>query len=81
MVVTTVDDLQVVDPERMPVDEVMTPHDLPVDLIVTPSSVIQVEKRLKKPTAGIIWDKIRPQTFQEVPVLQDFKNSVFDLLP
>ena len=81
VVTTTVDDLQVVEAEDLPAEKVIAPHDLPVDIVVTPTRVINVDERLNKPTAGILWDRVDSQSFNDIPILKQFKDTPFDLLP
>jgi len=74
LVVTTVDDLQVVDDAMLRADDVMDDHDLPVDVIVTPTRIINVRKRLPKPCNGILWNKLSPERLEGIPVLKKLKD-------
>ena len=74
VVVTTVDENQIVAPEELPSDRVMDSHDLPVDIIVTPSRIINVREKLPKPKVGILWEKISPHRLLQMPILREFKE-------
>ena len=74
VVVTTVDEKQIVAPEELPSDRVMDSHDLPVDIIVTPRRIINVREKLPKPKIGILWDEITPHRMLQMPILEEFKE-------
>ena len=74
VVVTTVDEKQIVAPEELPSDRVIDSHDLPVDIIVTPSRIINVREKLPKPKVGILWEKISPHRLLQMPILREFKE-------
>ena len=76
LVVTTVHDSQVLNKKRMPLT-LMSDHDLPVDIIVTPTRVISVRKRLKKPTCGVLWDKLTPERIKEIPILSAVREKFY----
>jgi 5-formyltetrahydrofolate cyclo-ligase len=61
-VVTTVDDLQVID-DALPEAE----HDFRVDIIVTPTRVIRARERRRPP--GVLWDRLDPAQIADIPVL------------
>lgn len=72
LVVTTVHDAQVLSENELPLS-LLSEHDLPVDIIVTPTRIINVRKKLQKPTKGIMWDLIREEQFENIPVLKELK--------
>ena len=76
VVMTTVHDCQVFPAAELPTS-LMCRHDLPVDVIVTPSRVINVtsggNKLLGKPFEGVIWDMLRDEQLENIPILKDLK--------
>src|SRR5262249_34779845 len=68
VVVTTVHEVQVVGPGRIPV----TDHDIWLDLIVTPERVITTatSRRRKRSGAGIRWDELTPEKVEAIPLLR-----------
>jgi 5-formyltetrahydrofolate cyclo-ligase len=66
-VISFVHDCQLVDVD-LEVDE----FDTVCDYIVTPNHVVHVEGR-RKPTAGIIWDKLSDGMMNDIPPLQELK--------
>ena len=68
IVVTTVAEAQIVGDSDLPLS-LMQDHDLPVDIIVTPRRVINVRKKLAKPTCGVIWSKVTEDMRIEIPIL------------
>ncbi|HZQ83424.1 MAG TPA: 5-formyltetrahydrofolate cyclo-ligase [Acidimicrobiales bacterium] len=64
VVVSTVHELQVVEPGRIPV----TAHDVPLDLIVTPDRVIACRRR-KRPVE-IRWDELTEEKIAAIPILR-----------
>ncbi|MGG6297396.1 5-formyltetrahydrofolate cyclo-ligase [Leptolyngbya sp. AN02str] len=70
-IVTTVHDLQVVeDEERLP----MQPHDWPLDWIATPEAVVETHTKFSRP-AGLDWDTIQPDQYQQIPILRKLKEE------
>lgn len=67
-VATTVHPLQVVD--AFPTDA----HDLPLLLIVTPDETISVQNPPSAPT-GIDWDALSEEALEEMPVLQEVRET------
>lgn len=63
-VVTTVHELQVVEPGEIP----MTSHDVPLDLIVTPRRVIRCRGPHGRP-GGIRWDELPERKIRSIPFL------------
>ena len=74
IVITTVHDCQVLPPEELPIS-MQCAHDLPVDIIVTPTRVINVRKKLKKPSNGILWDMITDNYLKNIPILAQLKGD------
>ena len=76
VVMTTVHDSQVLPAAELPTS-LMCRHDLPVDVIVTSSRVINVtsggNKLLGKPSQGVIWDMLRDEQLENIPILKDLK--------
>jgi len=72
VVVTTVHDSQVVSSDKLPTS-LMCCHDLPVDIIVTPTRIINVSKKLTKPTGGVYWDLVTSQQIEAMPILKQLK--------
>ncbi len=66
-VVTTVHDVQIVD--AIPREK----HDLTVDIVVTPTRVLRITPRPPKPS-GILWDKLDPKKFEEIPLLRRIRE-------
>ncbi len=62
-VVTTVDDLQVLETDALPETE----HDFRVDIIVTPTRVIHATER-RRPS-GVLWGHLDPAQVAAIPVL------------
>ncbi len=75
VVLTTVHERQVVSSARLPLS-VMEKHDLPVDVIVTPRKMITVKKRLKKPSCGVLWDRLREEDIERMPVLRRLRPQL-----
>lgn len=76
VVITTVHDRQALPATELPTS-LMCRHDLPVDVIVTPSRVINVKKsgdgKLGKPSDGVLWDLLRDEQLENIPILKDLK--------
>jgi 5-formyltetrahydrofolate cyclo-ligase len=70
-VLTTVHPLQVFDDERL----VMLGHDWPLDWIITPDEVIETHTPYPRP-AGILWDKVQPDQFRDIPFLASLRDSL-----
>ena len=68
VVVAAVHDCQVVDAEVTP-----SPHDTVIDYIVTPTRVIETGRRYKKPTCGILWDKLREDMLPSIAPLRELR--------
>lgn len=66
MVVTTVHELQVLPPGRIP----HTDHDVALDVIVTPDRTIQVARQGARPPGRIRWDELTPEKIAAIPLLQ-----------
>ena len=64
-IVTTVHPVQIVEPERLPIE----PHDSALDWIITPQKVIETRTRHPQP-AGLDWATIRPEQIETIPMLQ-----------
>ncbi|MEV0720471.1 5-formyltetrahydrofolate cyclo-ligase [Asanoa sp. NPDC050611] len=66
VVVTTVHELQVRPPGRIP----MTAHDVPLDFVVTPDRVIDCRRsRAARPAAGVHWDELTAAKIDAIPLL------------
>lgn len=65
-VATTVHEVQVVAPGRIPV----TPHDFLLDLIVTPERVIDCRRGTTRQPAQIQWDELTDEKIATIPLLQ-----------
>ena len=65
VVVTTVHEVQVVEPGRIP----MTDHDLRLDLVVTPERVIEC-RRGHRSAARIRWDELTDDKVAGIPLLR-----------
>jgi len=79
IVATTVHDCQLLKEDELPVS-MLSLHDLPVDIIVTPTRVINVRKRLPKPSEGILWDLITVEQLENIPVLKALQRSISDIV-
>src|SRR5690606_37781040 len=55
---------QLVPGEALP----MQSHDSPLDWIITPDEVIDTHSDLPR-TPGLDWDRIRPEQYQNIPIL------------
>lgn len=64
VVATTVHDIQVVDPDLIP----LTEHDMFLDLIVTPERIIQCEGRRDLPS--VRWEDLTEEKIASIPLLQ-----------
>jgi 5-formyltetrahydrofolate cyclo-ligase len=62
---TTVHDVQVVDPGRIP----LTEHDFRLDLVVTPHEVIRCRQVGKRPAAAIRWNELTEEKIRSIPLL------------
>ena len=52
----------------------MEVHDIPVDFIITPERVIATHHQLKRPE-GIVWEILKEEMIQSMPVLKRLRNS------
>ena len=66
--ITTVDDLQVVD-LSLP----MEPHDWPLDWVITPEKAIATTTAYPKPT-GLDWSVIQDDQWETIPILKQLKK-------
>ncbi|MEA5467134.1 5-formyltetrahydrofolate cyclo-ligase [Leptothoe sp. PORK10 BA2] len=69
-IVTTVHDLQIVDPAELPMQD----HDWGLDLVVTPTRSVVTDNIHPKPT-GLDWDTIQPDQMAKIPILRDWSNQ------
>ncbi len=69
-VVAFVHDVQLVDIDLTP-----SPFDTICDYIVTPTRLIQVESP-RKPTTGVIWEKLEPGMLKDIPPLRELREMV-----
>uniref|UniRef100_A0A161M5R5 Methenyltetrahydrofolate synthase domain-containing protein n=2 Tax=Triatoma infestans TaxID=30076 RepID=A0A161M5R5_TRIIF len=65
IIATLVHDVQVY--EEFP-EEMFKEHDVPVDVIVTPTQVIEVDKRLPKPT--LYWKILSNRRVNDIPIIK-----------
>ncbi|HEY2947252.1 MAG TPA: 5-formyltetrahydrofolate cyclo-ligase [Micromonosporaceae bacterium] len=66
LVVTTVHELQVRPPGRIP----NTAHDVPLDLVVTPDRIIDCrERRPGRPVGGLRWAELTAEKISSIPLL------------
>src|SRR5579862_2547873 len=64
--VTTVHELQVLEPGTIP----LTSHDVPVDFIITPERIIDCRSRHgPRPASGIRWDDLTEEKIAAIPLL------------
>jgi 5-formyltetrahydrofolate cyclo-ligase len=68
-IATTVHPLQVVDDAELP----MTAHDSALDWIITPDEAIETHTPYPQP-AGIVWDAVRPEQFESIPILRKLRT-------
>lgn len=68
-IVTTVHDLQIVDPMELP----MQSHDWGVDLVVTPTQCLLTDNHHPKP-AGLDWSTLQPQQIANIPILRAWSS-------
>lgn len=67
-IATTVHPLQIVADERLP----MQAHDWLLNWVVTSEEAIAISPTRPQPT-GLDWDTIRPEQYQQIPILQHLK--------
>jgi 5-formyltetrahydrofolate cyclo-ligase len=68
-IVTTVHPLQMVEPERLP----MQAHDWALNWIITPEEVIETHTTYPRPT-GLDWDTIRSEQYTQIPILRQLRE-------
>ncbi len=71
VVATTVHDLQVLEPGRIPLAE----HDVRVQLIVTPSEVIEVEAAGARPAGRLRWEELTDDKVEAIPLLSRLRAT------
>lgn len=69
-IVTTVHPLQMVEPERLP----MQAHDWALNWIITPEEVIETHTAYPRPT-GLDWDAIRSEQYTQIPILRQLREK------
>lgn len=69
-IVTTVHPLQVVEPERLP----MQAHDWPLDWIVTTEAAIATQTAYPRPQ-GLDWAALQPDQLKQIPVLRQLAQQ------
>jgi 5-formyltetrahydrofolate cyclo-ligase len=69
-IVTTVHPLQIVDSGLLP----MLAHDWSLTWIVTPDEAIATQSQRPQP-AGLLWEHIRPEQFETIPVLRTMRPN------
>ena len=57
-------------------DEALTPEifDTVCGHVITPTKVIRVQNPAKKPTCGVLWDKLQPGMLEDIPPLLELKR-------
>jgi 5-formyltetrahydrofolate cyclo-ligase len=70
-IVTTVHPLQMVEPERLP----MQAHDWALNWIITPEEVIETHTAYPRPT-GLDWDTIRSEQYRQIPILRQLRERL-----
>ena len=68
-VATTVHEIQVLDPDLIPLAD----HDISLDLIVTPERVIRCPRRLRTP--GIRWEELTDEKIASIPLLAALRQA------
>lgn len=68
-VVTTVHELQVVEPGRIP----MTSHDVPLDLVATPDRIIRCGSHPRP--EGIRWEELTREKIESIPLLRRLREE------
>lgn len=71
VVMTTVHEVQLVEPGRLP----MTAHDVPLDVIVTPERVIDCRGGPHARPDGVRWDELSDEKIDAIPLLQRLARS------
>jgi 5-formyltetrahydrofolate cyclo-ligase len=71
LVLTTVHEVQLVEPAELPLDD----HDLPLDLIVTPERTILTRSDRPRPE-GVDWARIRPDQVRDIPFLEALRGRL-----
>ncbi len=71
VVVTTVHELQVLDPGAIPV----TDHDVPLDVIVTPERLIDCRGHRGPRPTGVHWDHLTEEKIDSIPLLQRLRDG------
>lgn len=66
VVVTTVHEVQLVEPGRLP----MAAHDVPVDVIVTPERVIDCRGGPHRRPDGVRWEELTDEKIDAIPLLR-----------
>jgi len=69
-VVTTVHEIQVLEPGEIPMEE----HDVPLDLVVTPERVIECRGGYARP-GGIVWDALPEEKIASIPLLERLRDE------
>lgn len=69
-IVTTVHDLQIVDPADLP----MQAHDWGLDLIITPTQTLVTHNNFPKPK-GLDWSAIQADQIASIPILQTWNKQ------
>jgi 5-formyltetrahydrofolate cyclo-ligase len=70
VVVTTVHEIQVIEPGAIP----MTGHDVPLDWIVTPERAIRCAGRYDRPM-GVRWDELTEEKIASIPLLERLRRG------
>lgn len=70
VVETTVHELQLLPPGRIP----MTAHDVPLDLVVTPERMVRASSRFSRPT-GVRWEELSEEKLGGIPFLRRRRDA------
>jgi len=70
-IVTTVHALQVLDDDRL----IMQEHDTPLDWIVPPEEVIETRTAYEQPQ-GVYWNRVAADQLQDIPFLHDLRERL-----
>lgn len=69
-IVTTVHEIQILEPGEIP----MEVHDVPVDFVVTPERVIECDATYGRPE-GIVWDALDEEKVDSIPLLERLRDE------
>jgi 5-formyltetrahydrofolate cyclo-ligase len=70
VIATTVHDVQVLDPGRIP----LTEHDFRLDLVVTPHELIRCRRAGRRAAATIRWNELTEEKIRSIPLLSRLRG-------